>query len=138
MPDTPSQGDFLVRNLTRGSLIGVDPYLYSKTDFDALQNSIRLGGHSLVPVERNLVDLTWSNRPPCPNNPVFPLEVNFTGRTTAQKLDDVRAEMTTAGADAVVLSELDEIACKCIFCFLNPSKYCIHTPFFRASKLARS
>lgn len=98
----------------------MDPTLYSKTDWDNLQTTLKIGGHTLVPVERNLVDLTWTNRPACPTAPVFPLELNFTGRSTAEKLVDIRTQMVSESADAVVLSELDEIACMCAVHLKNP------------------
>lgn len=47
-----------------------------------------------------------------PKNPVNELPLEFSGKRTADKLADIRKEMLDAGAEYLVVSELDEIACK--------------------------
>jgi len=99
--------------MTAGSKIGVDPSLYSKSTWDSLQSEISVGGQSLVIVRENLIDKVWGEgRPECPAKPLMMLGVEFTGKSSSEKLQDVRNAMTTEQAEAVVLSELDEIACK--------------------------
>jgi Xaa-Pro aminopeptidase len=64
----------------------------------------------LVPTA-NLVDQVWgSERPPRPSNEVFPLEENFTGKSTHDKIARLREQVTKKKATATVVSQLDEIA----------------------------
>lgn len=72
---------------------------------------------TLVPVSTNLIDLVWNKdnsteRPACPSDPIKMISTNFTGKSTAEKLNDVRNLMSGKYADAVVLNQLDDIACK--------------------------
>ena len=56
------------------------------------------------------MDDIWTDRPPLPQAPAFIHELKYAGRTCAQKLEAVRAEMRRAGAQCLLLSALDEIA----------------------------
>lgn len=78
---------------------------------DSLQDT----GLELVPVNPNLVDLIWKDRPAPLNNPVVPLPLRYTGKTCLEKVDDVRKEMSKVSASTLVISALDEIACKGFF-----------------------
>ena len=58
----------------------------------------------------DLVDLIWQNRPPISTEPVWELDVKYTGRSRQEKLSDVRAKMREQKADILLLTALDEIA----------------------------
>jgi Xaa-Pro aminopeptidase len=99
--------------LTQGARIGVDPSLYSKSSWESLQNELSVSGQTLVQIRQNLVDLVWGGqRPACPTDKLMVLGVEFTGKTSAKKLQEVRSATASENAEAVVLSELDEIACE--------------------------
>ncbi|XP_023012683.2 aminopeptidase P [Leptinotarsa decemlineata] len=110
LPSTPSQGDWLAKNLPRGSKIGVDPKVYPLRDYTPLQNKLELAGHKLVPISVNLVDLLWANRPSRPTNPVIPLPLNYSGKSVGRKLKEVNEKMKEKYVEHLVLTALDEIA----------------------------
>lgn len=58
----------------------------------------------------NLVDLIWKDRPQVEKSQVRFLSDKYTGRSVAAKLDDVRTAIKEKGADAIVLTALDDIA----------------------------
>lgn len=58
----------------------------------------------------NLVDLVWKERPHAGKSHVKFLSETYTGRSVAAKLGDVRAAVKEKGADAIVLTALDDIA----------------------------
>lgn len=110
LPATPSQGDWLCKNLTKGSLVGVDPKLYTYNKFFPLQSKLEATGHKLVAVHTNLIELIWSDRPARPTNPIKPLTRNFTGKSVAEKLKAVNDQMKEKNAEYLVITALDEIA----------------------------
>ena len=90
--------------------VGVDPFLITVRAANRIGEALQAAGSALVPVEENLVDLIWKDRPAPPGAPVYALPDALTGESTADKLARVRQAMETAGAEALVLSRLDEVA----------------------------
>ena len=45
----------------------------------SLHKQLVADGHTLVAVERNLIDAVWDNPPPFPHNPVFIQPLHFAG-----------------------------------------------------------
>lgn len=78
-PSTPTQGAWLAKTLPQGSKVGVDPRLLSKEQWAPLSKMLVSAGHSLVPVNRNLIDVLWENKPPPPNHVITPLDIAFAG-----------------------------------------------------------
>ena len=88
----------------------------------------QLGKIELVAVEENLVDAIWADRPKNDLRQVKSLPVEYSGRSVADKLQWLRREHLKT-VKAILLSQLDEIACTPLF------DYCplIHQPtHFRA------
>ncbi|KAJ3653741.1 hypothetical protein Zmor_012978 [Zophobas morio] len=110
VPSTPTQGGWLSKNLPSGSRVGVDPSIYTYNMWMPLQTQLEAAGCKLIPVNQNLVDILWNDRPPRPTNPVNPLGLEFTGKTVKEKLLSVRAQMKDKKAQFLVLTALDEIA----------------------------
>ncbi len=111
LPDTLSPAEWISKSLKKGSLIGVDPTLYSKDEWDTMETELSFSGKKLMAVNQNLVDLIWAERPSRPLNNVVQHPIEFSGKSVMEKLDDVRKEMGDAGSDLLVIAELDEVAC---------------------------
>jgi len=112
--ETPSQAEWLCTTLASGN-VGVDPMLMSATAWASLADRLDSSGIQLVPVQENLVDIAWdmdvaSPQPGRPENTVFPLELQFTGRTWQDKVEEVRRNLVEKGAAALILSALDDVA----------------------------
>ncbi|KAJ8683650.1 hypothetical protein QAD02_019442 [Eretmocerus hayati] len=108
---TPTLETWLVENLPDKSAVGADPHLISNTVWTRLQNSLNSAGHSLLPIERNLVDEIWGNdKPPKVLNKIVPQRIEFTGRTAGEKIAKCLEEMQKNKAAVMVLSALDEVA----------------------------
>ena len=81
-----------------------------------MKNTLEKSGHSLKATTPNLVDSVWHNRPNPPRNKIYPLALKYTGKSSADKLANVRKEMNESGmgkdckADVLLLTMLDEIA----------------------------
>ncbi|KAG1815096.1 peptidase M24, structural domain-containing protein [Suillus subaureus] len=110
--DVPTWQEFLSKHLEQGTRIGIDPTLISAVvDAESLKKSLEPRGSELVSLQKNPVDIVWGkDRPPCPHNSVFPLDVKYAGETFQDKLQRLREEMTKKKAVASVVTLLDEVA----------------------------
>lgn len=66
----------------------------------------------MVPLQQNLVDLVWFSQPVQTFNNIIQLSTEITGRTIGEKVSDVRTAMADKGADVLIVTALDEVACK--------------------------
>jgi hypothetical protein len=84
----------LVKHLESGASIGVDPFLIPVSQWTELKNKLDVANMKLVGLETNLVDSVWgSSQPDRPNQPIVPLELQFTGKSWEDKvhtLEDLR------------------------------------------------
>ncbi|KAG1849688.1 peptidase M24, structural domain-containing protein [Suillus subalutaceus] len=111
LPDVPTWQEFLSKHLEQGTRIGIDPTLISAVDAESLQKSLEPRGSELVSLQQNPVDIVWGkDRPPCPHNSVFPLDVKYAGESFQDKLQRLREEITKKNAVASVVTLLDEVA----------------------------
>ena len=73
------QGPWLIEHFkafTGNCAVGVDPFLMSHKQWSSLEQELKEGGHELVAVQQNLVDLVWgAEKPARPANPITILEV---------------------------------------------------------------
>jgi Xaa-Pro aminopeptidase len=89
-----------------GGRIGYDPLLISE---DGLRRYSE-AGVSMLPAERNPVDAIWTDRPAPPLNPAVPHPIEFAGRDSDEKRQDVARELCAAGQEAAVLTDPASIA----------------------------
>ena len=61
-------------------------------------------------VGEDLINLIWTDRPELSKTPLFILEEKYSGKSTAEKIKDVRAKMAEEGADVHILTSLCDIA----------------------------
>ena len=61
-------------------------------------------------VGEDLINLIWTDRPELSKAPLFILEEKSSGKSTAEKIKDVRAKMAEEGADVHILTSLCDIA----------------------------
>lgn len=107
---TPTEKEWLVKNLPSGSRVGVDPALITYQEYRSYETEFEHEGLSMLPVRDNLVDLIWENKPQPPPTVVSPLELKYTGKRTHKKLEEVREKMKEKRVSVLVLTALDEIA----------------------------
>jgi Xaa-Pro aminopeptidase len=95
----------------RGSLrVGFDPFVVSMEAHASYTKALKNASSTLVPITPNLVDAVWDDQPEPPAQPIYALPDAVTGRSVAEKLTAIREEMAKAGAEALILTKLDEIA----------------------------
>lgn len=110
LPDVPSIENWLLTELPSNSRIGYDPFLMSSTTYAELSSALETNGHTLVKINNNLVDEIWDNRPELNLDNPFPLGLKFSGKTIANKLIEVRADIIQQGGQSIIVNALDDIA----------------------------
>ncbi len=107
--DTPSIPEWLNAHIAAGSRVGVNPEMFSVQGYAALGRE--LAGNQLSLYSIDLIRPLWiDGRPAIPFDPLFVFDEQYAGESVDSKLTRVRAEIRKAGAEAMVISALDEIA----------------------------
>ena len=109
LPVTPSISEFLCRELEAGSTVGIDGYVFSMLDARQLGKELANKQIELKSMA-DPMDSIWTDRPALPQAPACIYGIQYAGRTCREKLEDIRLEMKQAGAQALLLPALDEIA----------------------------
>ncbi len=105
----PTMREFIADRLPEGGCLGFDGRTVSFSEGRDLRLLAEKKGGS-IRVDEDLVGKIWENRPPLPAAEAWRLGAEYTGRTTPEKLADVRREMEKAGADHHILTSLCDIA----------------------------
>ncbi len=107
--DTPSIPEWLNAHLAAGQQVGVNPEMFTVQGYAALNERLTANGSRLTSID--LIRPLWvEDRPEIPTDPLFVFEEKYAGEGVDSKLARIRAEISKAGASAMVISALDEIA----------------------------
>lgn len=121
LPETVSKEKWLTDELKDGERVGVDPALISYEAATKLNETLnKSGGKQLVPISENLIDSIWNDQPPFDPKLIDHLSVEYSGKSSAAKVSELRTRIKSDGHSAILLTALDEIACnnmEWIYCF---------------------
>ena len=97
-------------NAQSGARIGYDPRLHTPSQIAALEKNLKEKNIALVPVNVNLLDAVWHDRPAFPSGmaEIYPEE--YAGRSAAEKREQIAQGLRESGAKAAVLTMPDSIA----------------------------
>ena len=76
--------------ITQPIHIGFDPSLLSAFNVEVRSAYFKAKNVEFVPIEENLIDLVWDNKPKRPELGIFELEAEFCGETVAQKMEKLK------------------------------------------------
>lgn len=109
LPETPTINSWLSSTLKRGMTIAIDGRLFST---DAVEQMIAFFATYGIKVVTDYTpfDTIWKNRPTLPTAPFFVHEEKYSGESATSKIERVIEAISKSGADAIMLSALDEIA----------------------------
>lgn len=99
---------WLIENLKKDSNVAIDTRMHSANWFKKTQKELA-GKLNIVCIDANPIDALWDERPlPALSNArLMPLE--FVGKKSAQKRNDIAQLLKNSNADAAFLSQLDSI-----------------------------
>ncbi len=97
-------------NLSAGATLAYDPWLHTAEGLKKLEKAAAAAGGTLAPVDINLVDVIWLDRPPAPKAPVRPHPEPLAGEARGAKLARIREKLAEAKADALLVSDPHNLA----------------------------
>ena len=104
----PTLMEYLTDALGEGQVLAVDGMVTATSTMKELQKALAKKGASVKSVD--LVEGNWPDRPAVPASEAFLLDEVYAGRSTADKLADLRAELAKQEAGAMVVCRLDSVA----------------------------
>lgn len=109
LPETPPITEWLARTLPEGARVGFDSQVNSLQTINDWQEALNAAHIRLIPCN-DPMNILWTDRPEIPRLPVERQPEAYAGESTTEKLLRLRQVLTEEQADALVLTELDEIA----------------------------
>ena len=101
---------WLEQNLKAGAKLGYDPWLHTSEQTEKLKKACAAVGAELVAVDSNPIDALWRDRPAPPSGAVTLRELKLAGETAPDKLKRVLAELKKLRADALLVSDPQNVA----------------------------
>lgn len=109
VPEAVSPAAWLGAHLPQNGTICIDGSCMSVAEVNEFIEAIApCGGHILS--QPDFIDELWAERPGTPDAPIWQLDDTFTGRSAADKLAWLRAQMTEKNCDTMLVGSLDDIA----------------------------
>ena len=105
----PTVDEFVKDRLKEGGCLGFDGRVVNGTWGGRLEK-IAAEKNVSMHVTEDLIDLIWEDRPALSKQPLFILEEKYSGKSTADKIGDLRKAMKENGADVHILTSLYDIA----------------------------
>ena len=105
----PTVDEFVKDRLKEGGCLGFDGRVVNGTWGGRLEK-IAAEKNVSMHVTEDLIDLIWEDRPALSKQPLFILEEKYSGKSTADKIADLRKAMKENGADVHILTSLYDIA----------------------------
>jgi Xaa-Pro aminopeptidase len=102
--------EWMEQNLTPDDCLGYDPWLHTVQGAKRIGETCAAAAAKLVPLDANLVDAIWTDRPVPPLAPVHLHDLRFAGESAEQKHGRITAELAKLRADALVISDPQAIA----------------------------
>ncbi len=107
-PDVPTLETYVKQTLPQGGTIGFDGRVITMAEGNIYKKAAEEKNGRIL-YGYDLIDQIWGNRPKLSKEPVFALDIQYTGETTDSKLKRIREVMKEYGATAHVLTTLDDI-----------------------------
>ena len=105
-----SPEQWIEANLPKDAKFGYDPWLHTVDGAERLAKACANAGATAVAMESNPIDGLWSDRPEPPSGAVTLHDFRYAGEYANSKLTRIRAEIATARADALVISDPHALA----------------------------
>ncbi|TXH32659.1 MAG: aminopeptidase P family protein [Rhodospirillaceae bacterium] len=103
---------WIAEYLPKGGKLGIDPWLVTADMAQRFRAAVQQVGGELVSCDSNPLDAVWPDRPAAPIAPVWPQDLRYAGRSSADKRQELGARLAAQGRDAAVLTAPDS------FCWL--------------------
>lgn len=100
---------WIAKHLGKGAKLGFDPWLLNADTAQRFRSAAEQAGAELVAVDSNPLDAVWHDQPAAPIAPVWPQDIRYAGRSSAEKRQQMAEKLVAQGRDAAVISAPDSI-----------------------------
>lgn len=107
--DNPPR-EWMKANLTKGMRVGFDPWLHTIGGIRALHKTLEKCGAVAVPLQYNLIDAVWDDRPDEPITPVIIHPTQYAGTSAEEKLGALAQALKAEGVEYAVLTDPASLA----------------------------
>lgn len=107
--DTPSIEEYIVTNLTQGSVVGFDGRVMNVNDANKYKQAFMMHAIKMV-TDKDLVGRIWDDRPALPCTETFHYDEKYAGKSISEKLTQVREAMKGYNCRSHIVTKIDEIA----------------------------
>lgn len=109
IPGYPSLLEWIKNNVKEGKTLAFDGSTISANEYKNYKELAEKKGFN-IKMKKDLLNLIWNNRPELSKEKIFIHDTKYCGKSTSEKLEEVRAEMTTLEGENYVVTSLDDIA----------------------------
>lgn len=107
--DTPSIEEYIVTNLTQGSVVGFDGRVMNVNDANKYKQAFMMHDIKMV-TDKDLVGRIWDDCPALPCTQTFHYDEKYAGKSISEKLTQVREAMKGYNCRSHIVTKIDEIA----------------------------
>lgn len=109
---TPTISQWLGMSLAHinGAVVGLDGYVNAANEVRGLAEELRRQGGITIRTNLDPLDIIWKDRPEIPLNTVVQHPLEYSGETAESKLQRIRTAVKRSGAEALLVTALDDIA----------------------------
>lgn len=109
---TPTISQWLGMSLAHinGAVVGLDGYVNAANEVRGLAEELRRQGGITIRTNFDPLDIIWKDRPEIPLNTVVQHPLEYAGETAESKLQRIRTAVKRSGAEALLVTALDDIA----------------------------
>ena len=108
-PDTPSITQWLSQVLQAQDVVGFDAAVNTQADGRAWRKELQRSGIG-TQTSSDPAETLWTDRPPLPHSTIAEHPMQYAGESVESKLARLRQKMHEEGAEALLITQLDEIA----------------------------
>lgn len=109
LPETPSIIQYLISQLVKGSTVAIDGLLFSTTEVASMRASLSKHGLNLD-THFSPINNIWTDRPALPSCELFLHDEKYAGKSALAKIRDILNQLKEQGAQAILVSDLAELA----------------------------
>ena len=109
IPGYPSLLEWIKNNIKEGKTLAFDGSTISVNEYKNYKELAKKNGFN-IKMDKDFLNEIWSDRPELSKEKIFIHDTKYCGKFTSEKLEEVRAEMTTLEGENYVVTSLDDIA----------------------------
>ncbi len=108
-PETPKTYEYLAKELSENAVVGINGQLFSASYIKTMKESF---AKKNIQIDSNVdyANDIWEDRPAESATEIYNLSVEYAGKTTAEKLTELRQKLKEKEADAIAINTLDGVA----------------------------